>query len=65
MKGVKTMENNKIERVPIHLKLALTLQGGRRVQQHRYQQDRQYAPLAQLPLRFIRRDKKAGQAPRV
>ena len=24
MKGVKTMENNKIERVPIHLKLALT-----------------------------------------
>ena len=23
MKGVKTMENNKIERVPIHLKLAL------------------------------------------
>ena len=24
MKGVKTMENNKIERVPIHLKMTLT-----------------------------------------
>ena len=24
MKGVKTTENNKLERVPIHLKLALT-----------------------------------------
>lgn len=33
-----------------------------RIQQYRHQQDRQYAPLAQLPLRFVRRDEKAGQA---
>ena len=36
-------------------------QGGGRIQQHRHQQDRQYAPLAQLPLRFVCRHKEAGQ----
>ena len=33
--------------------------------QHRHQQDRQYAENAQLPLRLVRWDKKAGQAPGV
>ena len=32
---------------------------------HRHQQDRQHAPRPQLPLRFVRRDEKAGQAPGV
>ena len=36
-----------------------------RIQQHRHQQDRQYAESAQLPLRLVRWDKKAGQAPGV
>ena len=48
--------------VPIHLKMTLTTRGGGRIQQHRHQQDRQYAPLAQLPLRFVCRHKEAGQA---
>ena len=39
--------------------------GKTKIQQHRHQQDRQYAENAQLPLRHVRRDKKAGQAPGV
>ena len=40
-------------------------QGGGRVQQHRHQQDRQYAPQPQLPIRLVCRDEKTGQAPGV
>ena len=39
--------------------------GGGRIQQHRQQQDRQYAESAQLPLRPLRRDEKGGKAPGV
>ena len=37
-------------------------QGGGRIQQHRHQQDRQYAENAQLPVRAFRRHKETGQA---
>lgn len=44
----------------IHLKITLTAREAA-IQQHRHQQDRQYAESAQLPLRFVRRDEKACQ----
>ena len=56
---------NCISTVPIHLKNDTDRQRSSGVQQHRHQQDRQYAENAQLPLRLVRRDKKAGQAPGV
>ena len=39
--------------------------GGGRIQQHRQQQDRQYAESAQLSFRFARLDEKTGKAPGV
>lgn len=47
---------------PIHLKMTLT---AREAAEYSSIGIRQYAPLAQLPLRLVRWDKKAGQAPGV
>ena len=39
--------------------------GKTKIQQHRHQQNWQYAESAQLPVRFVRRDEKTGKEPGV
>ena len=56
---------NCILTVPIHLKMTLTAREAAEYSNIGIQQDRQYAESAQLPLRLVRWDKKAGKAPGV